>query len=90
MFEELEASDFELAVVGAKLESEHEDACCVLITWVTDAGRKSQGQLERHFLTVARKRVSKGARPDRVAFGPIARNFKGAIIRAEVRKTFSD
>ena len=86
----LEVSDFELAVVGVKLDSEHEDACCVLMTLLTEAGRACQSQLERDFLNLAREGVSKGARPDRVAFGAIARNFKGAVIRAEVRKTFCD
>ena len=86
----LDAQDFELAVVGEKLESEHEDACCVLMALLTEGAIALRDELEREFVNRARQAVSKGARPDRLAFGPIARNFKGAIKRAEVRKAFCD
>ena len=35
--------------------------------------------MEASFLKDSKKSVSKGAKPDRVRFAPLPRNFKGAI-----------
>jgi acyl-CoA synthetase (AMP-forming)/AMP-acid ligase II len=76
---DLPADAFDLAVVGLKVESEHEDACCVTVALKTDAARERRERIEKSFLTKAARSVSKGARPDHLRFGPIPRNFKGAV-----------
>lgn len=76
---------FELAVVGLKLESEHEDACCVTIELHEEAAGEL---LERDFLMAARAAVSKGAKPDHLRLAEIPRNFKGAILVRELKEAF--
>ena len=76
---------FDVAVVGLRLESEHEDDCCVTVELISQQARDEQPEMDRTFLTEAPKSVSKGARPDRVRFAPIPRNFKGAILIPELR-----
>ncbi|HOI73012.1 MAG TPA: class I adenylate-forming enzyme family protein [Syntrophales bacterium] len=85
----LPADSFRLAVVGLRLQSEHEDNCCVTIELKPEAeGRRDE--LARSFREVAKKAVSKGSRPDFVRFAPIPLNFKGAILVPELKKAFSD
>ena len=71
----------DVAVVGLKLESEHEDACCVTIELCTDAARAARPQIEETFLQAAGGKggVSKGAKPDKLRIATIPRNFKGAV-----------
>ena len=81
---QLPGETFELAVVGLRIDTEHEDACCVTIESSTD---EVQIKLERKadpFLQAAAKKVTKGARPDYVRFGKIPRNFKGAVLMKEL------
>ena len=70
-----------MAVVGLKLESEHEDACCVTIELCTDAARAARPRIEETFLQAAGGKggVSKGAKPDKLRIATIPRNFKGAV-----------
>ncbi len=77
---------FDLAVVGLRLTSEHEDACCVTIELRSDEAMARRAEIERTFLSDARARVSKGARPDRLRFAAIPRNFKGAILVPELKR----
>ena len=46
---------------------------------VTDEAKAKQAEMEASFLKDSKKSVSKGAKPDRVRFAPLPRNFKGAI-----------
>jgi len=70
---------FDVAVVGLRIESEHEDSCCVTIELRSDDGQRKEAEMEESFLAEARASVTKGARPDRVRFAPVPRNFKGAV-----------
>lgn len=66
-------SAFKLAVCGVKLHSEHEDSCCVMIQVLDDAifFADKVSEVETSFVAEAKKKVSKGAKPDYVAFGEI-------------------
>ncbi len=80
----LPADAFDVAVVGLKITSEHEDDCCVTVELVTDEARAKRNEIAETFLIEAAKRVSKGAKPDRLRFAAIPRNFKGAILVREL------
>jgi len=68
----------EVAVIGLRIDSEHEDSCCVTIE-LTGAAQTKEAEVLASFLKNAKKGVSKGAKPDRVRFAPLPRNFKGAV-----------
>lgn len=84
----LSADAVDVAVVGLKLESEHEDACCATIELNTDEACRCQADIEKTFCSAAAAAVSKGARPDHVRCAPIPRNFKGAILVRELAAAF--
>jgi acyl-CoA synthetase (AMP-forming)/AMP-acid ligase II len=87
---QLSPKAFQLAVVGIRLESEHEDSCCVTVELFNDVNGANRQQLEAHFLKGARKSVSKGAKPDHLRFAKIPRNFKGAILYPQLKRDFLD
>jgi hypothetical protein len=86
----LSKTAFDLAVVGIKVNSEHEDACCVTIEPRDEAARVLRKTMEETFIDEARKRVSKGARPDHLRFAEIPRNFKGALLVPELKQDFEN
>uniref|UniRef100_A0A7S0J1F4 AMP-binding enzyme C-terminal domain-containing protein n=1 Tax=Calcidiscus leptoporus TaxID=127549 RepID=A0A7S0J1F4_9EUKA len=75
----LAAEGVAVAVVGLRLRSEHEDECCVTIELGTPEAQAKRAEIEQTFLGQAKKRVSKGAKPDRLRIAKLPRNFKGAI-----------
>ena len=81
---------FQLAVVGIRLESEHEDSCCVTIELFNDINDDNKQRLQSSFLEEARKSVSRGARPDHLRFARIPRNFKGATLYPQLKQDFLD
>jgi acyl-CoA synthetase (AMP-forming)/AMP-acid ligase II len=83
----LERDQFQLAVVGLRVGSEHEDSCCVTIELSKSAADK-EPLLKSSFIEKAKQGVSKGCRPDYVRFAPIPRNFKGAILNNELKQEF--
>jgi len=85
----LKPEQFQLAVVGLRLESEHEDCCCVTIELSKEAA-SVESQLKDDFIEKASTIVSKGARPDYLRFAIIPRNFKGVILYPELKKDFKD
>ncbi len=85
----LKPTQFQLAVTGLRLESEHEDSCCVTIELDREV-RHVAPQLEAHFLEKAAKIVSKGSRPDYLRLASIPRNFKGAIQYPQLKQDFTD
>ena len=75
-------AEIAVAVVGMRVDSEHEDACCATIELSGAAAEPGKrAEIEGQFLAVARGKggVSKGAKPDHVRIAPLPRNFKGAI-----------
>lgn len=84
----LTPESFEIAVVGLKVGSEHEDSCCVTIEFKNEAARLKQPDMECTFKTEALRQISKGAKPDYVRFAPIPRNFKGAVLVNELAAEF--
>lgn len=80
----LEQADFELAVSGLKIQSEHEDSVVVTVQLVSEKARAAREEMGASFLKEAAKAVSKGSKPDRLRFGEIPRNFKGAVLSKEL------
>ena len=88
-YTQLTSKDFEIAVVGLKLNSEHEDECMVTIEWLNDHAKSNfETALADEFVSAACQKdsgISKGSRPSFVRFGQIPRNFKGAILVKELK-----
>jgi acyl-CoA synthetase (AMP-forming)/AMP-acid ligase II len=84
----LRPDQFKLAVVGLRLESEHEDSCCVTIELNKEVA-DVRPKLEANLIKKARV-VSKAARPDYVRFGPIPRSFKGAVLYPQLKQEYLD
>ncbi|MFC1860608.1 AMP-binding protein [Chloroflexota bacterium] len=85
----LKVEQFKLAVVGLRVESEHEDTCCVTIELGKEVA-DMQPQLEANFVKKAHKRVSRGARPDYIRFANIPLNFKGAVLIPKLKQDFKE
>ena len=85
----LKPEQFQLAVVGLRLESEHEDCCCVTIDLSKEAA-SIESQLKGDFVEKASTIVSKGARPDYLRFAIVPLNFKGAILYPQLKQDFGD
>ena len=81
----LEAGSFDLAVTGLRIDSEHEDSCCVTLD-ISKVPTGVREEISRTFINEASGQVSKGYRPDRLRFGPVPRNFKGALDLGELKR----
>ena len=84
---QLKPDQFKLAVVGLRIESEHEDDCCVTIELSKEAA-SVQPQLEASFIQRASQKVSKGARPDHIRFAQVPLSFKGTILYPQLKQEF--
>ena len=85
-----------MAVVGLRLESEHEDTCCATVelrgaaaALAPPADEASQEAAVAALLVAAKAAVasgavSKGSKPDRIRFAPIPKNFKGAVLTPDL------
>ena len=62
-----------MAICGVKINSEHEDECCVLVELITQEAINISQELESTFLNYSQTKgvLSKGARPDHFALGKI-------------------
>jgi len=87
---QLPADSFDVAVVGLKVKSEHEDSCCVTIEMKNRQAQKRVAEIEKTFKDIAAQHISKGAKPDYVRFAQIPRNFKGAVLVKELAAEFGD
>jgi len=87
---QLPGDSFDIAVVGLKVNSEHEDSCCVTIEIRDQKAQKKVAEIEKTFQDMAAQHVSKGARPDYVRFAEIPHNFKGAVLTKELAAEFSE
>ena len=85
----LKPEQFQLAVVGLRSGSEHEDSCCATIELSKEVA-SIEPQLKADFVEKASTIVSKGARPDYLRFAIIPRNFKGAILYLQLKQDFND
>ena len=94
------SEEVEVAVVGLRLESEHEDTCCATIelrgaaaALAPSADEASQEAAVAALLAAAKAAVasgavSKGSKPDRIRFAPIPKNFKGAVLTPDLVKAW--
>jgi len=87
---QLPVDSFDIAVVGLKVNSEHEDSCCVTIELRDRQAQKKVAEIRKTFQDMAAQHVSKGARPDYIRFAQIPRNFKGAVLIKELAAEFSE
>ena len=85
---ELPSDAFEVAVVGLRLGSEHEDTCCVTVELLCEDAQRKRPDIERTFLAEAPANVTKGAKPDRVRFAQIPRNFKGVPLVPALKEEY--
>jgi hypothetical protein len=85
----LPVEQFQLAVVGLTIDSEHEDSCCVTIELNEKSALREQ-ELARDFIAATTRAVPKGSRPDYVRFGKIPCSFKGAILYPQLKKEFRE
>lgn len=79
---------FEIAVVGLKIDTEHEDTCCVTIEPLKEEVQSKLVDESDPFLKAAAQHVSKGAKPDYIRFGKIPRSFKGAVLMKELTEDY--
>ena len=86
----LEQSAFEIAVVGLKINSEHDDDCCVTMQLNKEISPSLQHSLIENFVSLAKKDLPKGSAPDYFRFGDIPKNFKGAVLVPELKKTYQE
>ena len=84
----LKPEDVDLAAVGLKVESEHEDACCLTLEIKSPRANEilagEPDQIKQHL----NQFVSKNARVDFLRIGTIPRNFKGAILVKKLIEAF--
>jgi len=85
---ELKEDEFDIAVVGLRIESEHDDSCCVTVELLSEAAMRARAEMERTFLQEAAASVTKGACPDHLRFAKVPRNFKGAILVSELKAEY--
>jgi acyl-CoA synthetase (AMP-forming)/AMP-acid ligase II len=82
-------SDFELAVCGVKVQSEHEDDCCVCLDLKTDKAKAMSEAVATGFIQAAQKVVSKGAKPNYLMLTTVPKNFKGAVLVKDLKPMFA-
>lgn len=85
----LGSDQFKLAVVGMRVESEHEDSCCVTID-LGESVTDRQAELEVEFKKRAREKVAKGYRPDFVRFARVPLSFKGAVLYPRLKEDYRE
>ncbi len=78
--------DFDLAVIGLRVHSEHEDACCVTVSLSSDA----VGKRGEDIIKALEGCPIKSSRPDFVRFAPIPRNFKGLVKTQQLKAEFRE
>ena len=71
-----------------RIESEHEDACCVTVE-LSGAATSQRAEIERDLLARAKTGVSKGAKPDHVRVAPLPRNFKGVVKLPDLKEEWA-
>eukprot|EP00656_Telonema_subtile_P046941 TRINITY_DN5361_c0_g1_i1.p1 TRINITY_DN5361_c0_g1~~TRINITY_DN5361_c0_g1_i1.p1 ORF type:complete len:590 (-),score=185.23 TRINITY_DN5361_c0_g1_i1:97-1866(-) len=77
------STDYEVAVVGVNLKSEHEDECYLTVECKSEAAVAMQAELQATLL--AGNGLPKWAKSGYVRFAEINKNFKGAILYKELK-----
>jgi len=86
---QLKPEQFKLAVVGLRLESEHEDSCCVTIE-LSPRVAAIASKLRASFIAQSSRIVPKWARPERLRLAQIPLTFKGAVLYPQLKQDFLD
>eukprot|EP00520_Triparma_pacifica_P015096 CAMPEP_0118633566 /NCGR_PEP_ID=MMETSP0785-20121206/1069_1 /TAXON_ID=91992 /ORGANISM="Bolidomonas pacifica, Strain CCMP 1866" /LENGTH=672 /DNA_ID=CAMNT_0006524457 /DNA_START=73 /DNA_END=2088 /DNA_ORIENTATION=+ len=87
---EVYGEGIELAVVGLRVESEHEDDCLVTISFDDAVAQAERDNVEKTFMSVMKKKATKGAKPTRMMIGDIPKNFKGAVLVKDLKKIWKN
>eukprot|EP01066_Platyproteum_vivax_P016494 Platyproteum_vivax@DN7143_c0_g1_i1.p2 len=81
----LQTGDIDLAVIGLKLVSEHEDSCCLCLELKPSVPAETAEKIRVTCKEELNKRASKGAKVDEMHFGAVPRNFKGAVSLGDMK-----
>ena len=89
------ASDFDVAVIGLRVTSEHDDDTACLIELLSEQAKQIKHQLEAQLCDIVlsayhQRQVSKGALIAYLKFGKIPRNFKGAVLVPELKMLWQE
>lgn len=82
----LDAGKLDLTVVGLRVDSEHEDACILVLQDAGAVPEARRAALSAEIPHIAKHHVGKGSAPDYVIWAEIPRNFKGAVNVPELKK----
>jgi len=85
----LEGGEFQVAVVGVNLVSEHEDECYLTVELQSEGALAKKAEIESSLMKAAKDKktgVSKAACPQHLRVGEIPKNFKGAILYGDLKK----
>ncbi len=75
----LDAQKLDLTVIGLRVDSEHEDACILVLQDNGSLPEARRAALGEEIPKIAKQHVGKGSAPDYVMWAEIPRNFKGAV-----------
>ena len=84
----LNEAAFDLAVVGIRVKSEHEDSCCLTIQFSDQGSRQKWGSAVAALFKTAHPDLPKFAHPEFIRFAAIPRNFKGAVLVPALKQDF--
>lgn len=82
----LNEQTLDLTVIGLRVDSEHEDACILILHDTPPLDETRRLTLAKEILADAKHEVPKGSAPDFVFWSPIPRNFKGAVNVPQLKK----
>nr|WP_243436271.1 class I adenylate-forming enzyme family protein [Acanthopleuribacter pedis] len=76
----------DLTVIGLRVDSEHEDACILILHDAAELDEDRRAAVAAEILAKAKAGVPKGSAPDYVCWSAIPRNFKGAVNVPQLKK----
>jgi len=84
----LDTEDIDVAVVGLKVDSEHEDSCCATVARKSRAAETKLPRRADGLKKWLNQNVSKAATVDYLRYGEIPRSFKGAVLTEALAADF--
>ncbi len=87
---QLPEDSFDIAVVGLKVDLEHEDSCCMTIETLNEEAETKLAGIGDEFKNLAARQVTKGSKPNYIRLAKIPRNFKGAVLVKELAAEYQE